>query len=478
MERYFNSIERRLLSLFCCLCLFNVCHAQTFIPDKDGFVADPAFKKMIADRGYQLVYAFRIFKEKPLVMIATVIKNDKWLTINNSGKVILNEEDAGRSTGISGNTGMSGSSDQKPGHADLTGRDPFEQVVVNGKYGTANKKTGENGLLPVYDQLSFLQDRLVKIIVKNKAGLAYTNGKILKQPQYEELSAPLLSFEKQEIRYIEVKKDGKYGRLTPKGIDVLQPVYDQIVNCTDCNIAQNLLRIVKDKKWGISTNTGKVTLEPTYDNIWSLSGKGQLLSAIGKSPDIKYGMIDSAGKVLLTPIYNGLSYMRKGDFIRLKAGGPDKFMYGMANLHGNIILKPVYEEISDFNNGVGTVKQGGKYGVLNLNGVTVIPVIYDELFLDNKNIVFKKDNGWGRMSITGKAPGVLNYDRVQRSGNYLVVTLNNKSGLMDFSGKIIAPLKYDSFSNMVNVIRDGVGEGIIDGKTYRIDRYGNEYLSK
>src|ERR1700744_2618564 len=74
-----------LILILIALCSSQAIKAQVFIPDSKGYVADPKFRKLIQDYGYQLVGAFDTISKKPLMVVATAIKDGKEIRINTLG---------------------------------------------------------------------------------------------------------------------------------------------------------------------------------------------------------------------------------------------------------------------------------------------------------------------------------------------------------------------------------------------------------
>lgn len=471
---------------------------------------DAAFKKFIRQRNYQLVSAFDTISKRPVLVAARVMFNGKWLTIDNHGKIIadgLPVEPV--HSGFSG--GLSDIGVPDPSEASGENQSAYSIININGKYGTVDKKTMKIGLPADYDYIGFYMKGLLEIRKGDLTGLAMGDGRIIKPPQYQSIQGALYEFGKDRVPLIQVKKDGKYGMLNAMGEDILQPAYDEIRDCSGCDLKRQLLLIAKDNKYGIATKTGKIVIEPTYESITPLTFKGQMKISSGTGRDKKYGAIDSTGKVILEPVYSNLEHEYKNDYITIKTGKSDAEMEGIADINGKIILQPIYSDITEPGQGLWMVtsnrKQGimnragltvmeplydrliiypdapyilaennNKYGIFNLQGKLIVPIEYLTLIPGQKGFAFNKDNKWGIMNVKGHVISMLDYDRVSAAGGrYLLVWKDNKAGVIDTDGNMVIPVKYDRFFNEHFVLRQGLAKALLNGTVYFIDRYGNEY---
>ena len=481
--------------------------AQNFVPDKKGYVEGANFKQFIKQNDYQLISAFDTFSRKPLVLAAKVMIHDKWIMIDTQGKLI-NEEEIHRKQN-SYVPFISSGFDLATADDDSFDKDLYTSISINGKYGTVEKTTQKPGLPPVYDGLTYLKGGFIETRVREKIGIALSSGKIIKEPQYEEISPIIYGYTKPFQTFLQVKKDGKYGLLNAKAENILPPVYDKISNCDGCDFKRQLLVIVLDHKFGLATKKGKVVLAPKYSDIKPLTFKGQMLVSIGKVPDIKYGMIDSTGKELLPPVYISIKGLRPTDLLELNAGSLTEPKYGLSSTTGKIVLPPVYQNLSEAERGLFTIRQNGKtglagksgivveplydqvfftytasmiivrkdrkFGVVGLNGKTIIPLIYDNILAGQEGFAAWKAEQCVLLSPLGKLVKTLSYDSVLESGNYLVVKQNSKYGVIDLGGNVIFPIKYDRFRNASNVVDHGITTAVIEGRDYLVDRYGNEH---
>jgi hypothetical protein len=77
--------NKLLLLVLCCL---PVLAQQKFTPDALGRVTDPAFRKLIKERGYTLVCSYDTLSLHPLQVCAPVLKEGKWLFMDLLGREV------------------------------------------------------------------------------------------------------------------------------------------------------------------------------------------------------------------------------------------------------------------------------------------------------------------------------------------------------------------------------------------------------
>jgi hypothetical protein len=161
------------------LFLIQISKAQNFIPDNKGYIADPKFRTIIAEHGYQIVASFDTLKTKPLVIGAHAMKDGKLIIIDTKGNVLPE-------TTIPAYIYTTVSKSNSQGSPDIAIDAPledknelFEQDNQNGKVGTRNKVTKKPGLPAVYDGLVWWGNGVISIKQGEKMGVARTNGTVL-----------------------------------------------------------------------------------------------------------------------------------------------------------------------------------------------------------------------------------------------------------------------------------------------------------
>jgi hypothetical protein len=476
-----------------------------FTPDKNGFVSGPEFQQFIKQRGFQLVGTFDTLERKSPVLVARVMLDGKWILMDTKGQYIKTPETP---TFYNDVKQVRGDMDISiPDMRDQLGNSGFEQVVVNGKYGTLNKTNNKIGLPAIYDNLSFMGQGWVMIRLAGKYGMAMDDGNVVIPPKYESIT-PGNNNGKFSFEQFFVRDGGKYGLISANGSEIIPIKYDQLLSCEGVEKSKLLLKFSLEKKWGLITKKGKILVEPAYDELTNFC-PGLFRAAMGTYPR-QYGLIDTTGKVVLEPVYKSIEVEYYKKMIHISAG-PGK--QGYLAMNGKMLFKPIYDEISDFSNGLARVRLNGKYGlmkedekfiiepgydqlfilrashlvaveighkkgIVDMKGNKVIPIEYDELYQAGANFVFKRNEKWGIMTPKEKVLTTLDYESVSPGFNCFIVQLNGKYGLMANDGKLITAIKYGRFPSGSFTMNHGLAETILNGNRITIDYYGNEYSAR
>jgi hypothetical protein len=299
------------------LLLAGHANAQSYTPDKNGYISDPKFKALIKSKGYDLMGTFRLIEEKPLLMYAPYFKNGRWGTINNQGKEVQMpvEEDNG---GIRGDADSDGFVDDHrdyvhPSDADLK---TFEK---DGKTGLINQKTNTTILPAVYDEISLTGHKFVMVKAQEKWGVMSKTGEKISAPQYDDkksLGVWMKGAKTKTFNPIAVKKGDKWGLLSADGKEVLSPRFDDIKSSWTLN---SIVTTCLAGKWGLATGAGKELIAPKYGEIYDFNRKGLATVIMDKENRGTQGVIDSLGNELAKPIYRDISYP-DSNIIALRTG--------------------------------------------------------------------------------------------------------------------------------------------------------------
>jgi hypothetical protein len=485
------------LAIFIAVLIGHQLSAQIFIPDRKGHVADPAFQKVIKQNGYQLVGAFDTVQKKPLTLQANVIKNGQLFKIDTRGVLLPAAKQPQRYTPVERVPGSSGDgiSIDAP---DEDRNELFEQVVVNGKYGTRHKVTKKPGLPVIYDGLSWYGKGLVSIESGSKTGFAYTDGRVVLQPKYDLISRYGDDGKYGKAFYV-VQNGGKYGVLNGQFKEVFAPRYDYLSTCSSCDVSDNLLMVSINNKQGLATKTGKELVSPVYDQIRPLFNPSKLLSV---KQNGKIGLIDTLGRLLVSPEYDYIQYDSERNTFSLSKGNskgladgkghilvPSVYSdvykqgnaiivelndkYGFADAKGKMVTELVYDHL--FTTGKQIIaSRNGKFGALDPLGKILIPFNYDNLDYDSGKYFFKNGTAFGIMNALGTVTAKLDYDDVKAANGYLIIKKTGKSGVADMNGKVLIHVKYDNIRSTGMFLKDGTAAVTLDGRRGVVDLYGNE----
>lgn len=254
-------------------------------------------------------------------------------------------------------------------------KDGLAPVKLNGKYGFINKK-GKVIIDFQYDDAHPFYEELAAIKIGKKWGFINKKGKIQIAPQFGRVQDfdhgfsvvfhivnEYLNLE-DEFEYVE--EEGVFGLIDPKGVLVLDTIYDYI------NPFKNdFARIALNGKEGFIDLTGKIVIPIQFDNTGDFS-EGLAVVAnwmMWKSYyDFGYSkkQIDSLEQEV-NQLYNtiGLYGFEKYDypvfreFEKAQMQKPsEKLIYGYINKKGEIVINFQFENAETFNNGLAQVRFG------------------------------------------------------------------------------------------------------------------------
>ncbi|WP_339628401.1 WG repeat-containing protein [uncultured Maribacter sp.] len=172
----------------------------------------------------------------------------------------------------------------------------------------------------------------------------------------------------------------KEGLINTNGKIILNPIYDEI-----SGYYQNgYMRVRNNGKTGIIDEQGKIVIPIEYEDISDL--KDGLFLAKKSN---KYGMINTKEEIVIPFEYSKIRFFNESLALVLLNGKA-----GYINKENEMIIEPNYKYnfMGDFNNGLAAVRKGDKYGYINNKNEIIIPILYDSAlpFKENKAIV-KKD---------------------------------------------------------------------------------------
>lgn len=494
--------------IFILIFLFSVnLQAQTFVPDENGYVANPKFKEMLKAKKYLLVGRYDTLQRKPLRLVAQAILDHKSGFIDLYGKFTPKGEARNAYSSAMGSMDIAM---PEPIQAEYQRNDPYQQLNVNGKLGTFHQTTNKQGLIPTYDNLSYVGKHLLSIEKDHKFGLAKSDGTIISKPQYESLS-PFDSYnDRKKHGLLLIKQNEKFGLIDQNGQTILNPVYDALAYHPGADDSRNIILITANQKKGLANTKGQILQPPTYEQITPIA-KGLFSITKLEGNDKKYGLIDTNGKIVAPATYEArFQYLYEQKLMKFNEGTTAKPKIGLMNLQGKILINADYQEYVHFAKQMVVAKKGDLLGVIGFDGKEILPIVYQHLYITPTNIVIEKENKFGLTDLKGKilipikydiiAPAKngtaivcngdkwsrinlktneispMNYDFVELDRDILVVTKGGKSGILDLEGKVLFPIKYDRIKNASQATRQGFITIEKNREIYTVDRYDNEIL--
>ena len=251
---------------------------------------------------------------------------------------------------------------------------------------------------------------------------------------YEQVEAISSVDENEKLSYdgsaIKVQNGGKYGLINMEGTEILPCEYDEI---TALQGVENALLVSKDGNYGIVNDEGKTLLPTEYAEIQGLGDK-TTDGFIVKNVDGKYGVVDTSNGQVIDTKYDGVSKIHQGDYYVVTDGGKQKVVKkdGTESLNGS------YDEIvailKNPENGV-IFKKNNKYGVMNLSGESTIKATYDDL-KEAKTGVFiaKTEDNYGIIDLEGNTLVEFKYRNItynEKADLYITEDENYNNEVLD-----------------------------------------------
>ena len=297
----------------------------------------------------------------------------------------------------------------------------------------------------------------------NKVGYLYKYYQIVIPFEYEDGKAFSIN------GLAPVKKKGKWGFINRFNQVVIDYQFDDA-----SKFNQGLAGVKKGNKWGFINKNGKVVIDFKYNDIdekgfsgyrarVKLNNKERYITMLGQDYDFihpnyeklnivlvqdkgKYGYVDFSGKLVIPLIYNDATSTING-YAKVKKANK----WGMINENRKIIIPLLYDEIewykdswiwNPFHNGIMKVKKNGKSIIINKLGDEFDD--YKETYY--QNILVKKNDKWGCMTVNGKLIVPLEFEELKGVSMYyyLEAKKNGKWGVIDLSNNtIVTNFKYD-----------------------------------
>jgi hypothetical protein len=315
-----------------------------------------------------------------------------------------------------------------------------------------------------------------------------------------------------------VGKNGKFGYITQKGVQITPLKYDEAVQFDwtfDDNSGLGRVRI--GEKWGRVNSEGKEATPLIYDEIYGqrdpiikLNGKygfistktGEAITPVKYDAakewthksftsgddfhsgylaevqlDGKWGCIDTRGNEIIPLKYDELN-IHGSDWFPARIGSK----WGFIGDHGELIPFE-YDDVKSFYNNRACVVKNGKYGFINEEGEIVIPLIYDECEpsfpyrhrAEADAFIYMKRNGkYGYIDINGKEIIPPIYEHAcsfNRNNEMAAIVVDSKAGFINAAGSEVIACQYEpDFSNSYNyVFEDDFANVKLNGKWGVID---------
>ncbi len=498
--------------------------AQKFVPDRNGYGSNPAFLKLIKQRGYQLVGAFDTADSRPGGPLAAVQKNGGWGSINLRSVEVTKPGPPGKGSpntyedrnvnptlvpdmAVEDVAGIPFADHPGPPDEEFYTDNLLYQKFYADKtdtYGLRLKKDSTIILPSVYENIQFFTNDFALARQNKQYGIVSPQGKLLAPFQYEFLS-PVYDNSSYLPGIFIYMRGGHKGLVDIHGHEITLSLYDQISGSgrknileTRCNGKQGLIlhngtelvpctftyighfsksgfAICKSgSAHGMIDTVGHVVMLPAYDRIWEQAAAPGVFLVLKNN---KTGLVSRYGKELLAPVYESVLLDSTGIAIIGMGTGPNQ-AFGIADTSGHIIVEPRLSRLRGFSGRLlvfGTPGFGkpGKI-VLGLmekhTGKMAVAEKYSyiEDLRNNMSRVTLADGGLqGFIDSTGAELIPAIYDELEyfhsRSG-LAGCTYKGKKGIINSKGQFVLQPEYDwmeTMGGLIHAIKNGQ-HGIID----------------
>jgi len=487
-----------LFAVVYCL-LFCTTRAQTFVPDKTGYIGDPKFRQLIKAREYFLVGSFDTIQEKPLILAARFMKKGVWGLIDNHGKVLNDPR-------FSAFVNPGDSIKKHP--EDLRPNKDYYICSEGTKQGICDN-SGRTCVPIIYDQVDLTKDNIVIVKKGGLSGAFTANGKVLLPIEYQNIWRP-------SPNYFVVKKSGYYGVVSLNN-KILIPIkyeyvawsysspnifvipqggkeaifnlqnkqitpfkYDHISGFEKCGVSVFQTKGPKGTKNGLIDTLGNERIAAQYDDIYTTSSL-RLITANKKNPNRAW-LMDLNGHIISQHDYVFIGFFH-GGYATVQEGNPNNGKFGIIDSTGKEVIETKYTILNNvlYNCGITKVELNGKDGLVDKRGAVVLPIIYDGINSDSngkKGYIVIKSGKYGIASPEGKLLINPDLDGVLETGQFgFIVQVNKKFGFVNDDGKILIPFKFDQFKFFGEKrIFHGIMRAKYEGRVCLVDMYGGEYF--
>lgn len=234
-----------------------------------------------------------------------------------------------------------------------------------------------------------------------------------------------------------VKKQGKWGIITPKNEIIVPFDYDDILG-----FSEGIACVCKGKLWGAVDKKGKIIIPVQYESIKSCSeGK------IAVRQDKKWGYMDAKGKWIISPQYDAVGRYSEG-FTAVSLN----YQWGYINETGKEVIPIQFDGALGFSEGLACVRIGDLWGYINHKGKFVI----QKKFLSGLNfhqglapVLVERTEGtlietWQIIDKNGKMfPLKAQSIGITTNPDYIPVVIDEYAGFMNKQGNIIIPNQFE-----------------------------------
>jgi len=167
--------------------------------------------------------------------------------------------------------------------------------------------------------------------------------------------------------YFKLIQKDKIGLLNSEGEIVIQPKYQDI----SYGQIGGMLGVENNGKWGFVDTTFKEVIKPTFDEVFSFY-YGWCPVRIGKT----WGIIDTKGAWIVKPAYASIDIDYDSKYAILKQNGKSTLIDGT----GRFVISKKYDSLRFLANGLLSFVLNKKTGIIDNTGKLVLSAQYDDIW--------------------------------------------------------------------------------------------------
>ncbi len=293
-------------------------------------------------------------------------------------------------------------------------------------------------------------------------------------------------YEKSVLRY---KQNGLYGLIDFSGNVITKPIYQEIYSV---KYKEGELLANKDGKYGVINNKGVELISFEYDDIeadkfYDTNTHSKNAGYIVKkttSEGYKYGYVNSNWETILNAEYTSVSRILDIDSKDVYLIVAKEGQFGVFR-NKNKQVDFLYQSI-DYNKDTNLfiVERSGKFGVINTEGKIIVDIIYKYVRFNGIYIYTESYTEKFYFDKNGEKVenGYTNLIDVSNQDCYITINENNLYGMINRDGEEIVKNQYlyieYVFDNYFVAYKEGNGFGVIDKNNNVIVQFGYDVLSK
>ncbi len=177
----------------------------------------------------------------------------------------------------------------------------------------------------------------------------------------------------EEFSFKSYEENGKKGyKDEANGKVVIPAKYDYVSLFLTSRFGDGLASVKLNDEWGFIDKNDKIVIPIKYQDAY---GFEEHLAAV--KLDGKWGFIDRDEKIIIPLMYHNVQgYFKEG----LAGVYNDDWKGGYIDVNNKLIIGFKYDYVSEFSEGLASVKLNGKWGYIDKKGKVVIPLKYDRTF--------------------------------------------------------------------------------------------------